>query len=326
MCPTLIRTLVACSLPAALLVACGSESGDAGADAGSSPSAAADPIVVDHVYGSTEVGGVPERIVSLDSQWTDSLLALGVEPVGYAVDSYMPDSTVPWQDLPEGAAALDVTNGPPIEEIAALEPDLIVGSYTITDERTYDLLSGIAPTVPSFDEQDVTPWQQLVGLTGDLLDRPDDAAQLVEDVDAEVAAAASTLPQLKGQTFALAQYIVGDSMYIVADEEDGSTVFFEQLGMTMSPAVKAEGERTGETRVQVSTERADLLRADLLAFLVNGGDESDLDDIPGFDELPGTVAVLDYPTIVGLNTPSPLSVPYALEKLRPYLEEAAQAG
>ncbi|PSL02489.1 hypothetical protein CLV30_110142 [Haloactinopolyspora alba] len=48
----------------------------------------------------------------------------------------------------------------------------------------------------------------------------------------------------------------------------------------------------------------------------------DLADIPGFDRLPGTVTVLDYPAIVGLNTPSPLSVPYALDRLRPHLKTA----
>jgi iron-siderophore transport system substrate-binding protein len=112
-------------------------------------------------------------------------------------------------------------------------------------------------------------------------------------------------------------------MYIVADENDGSSVFFQPLGMRMHPAVRERGEETGEARIQVSVERADLLRADLLAFLVNGGDEGDLSDIPGFARLPGTVAVLDYPTIVGLNTPSALSIPYALERLRPYLEAAA---
>lgn len=325
--PRLVRTLLACSLPAALLVACGSDlDGGAASDPGPTPPGESEATVVQHVYGETQVDDVPQRIVALDLQWTDTLLALGVEPVGYAVDTYMPDSTVPWQDLPEDAEAFDVTNGPPIEEIAALDPDLIVGSYTIPDQRTYDLLSGIAPTIPSFDEQDVTPWQKLVDLAGDLLDRPEDAERLVADVDAEVAATAADLPQLAGQTFALAQYVVGDSMYIVADEEDGSSVFFQQLRMTMLPEVKAEGERTGDTRIQVSTERADLLRADLLAFLINGGDESDLDDIPGFDKLPGTVAVLDYPTIVGLNTPSPLSIPYALDRVRPFLEEAAQAS
>ena len=36
--------------------------------------------------------------------------------------------------------------------------------------------------------------------------------------------------------------------------------------------------------------------------------------------------MLDYPTIVGLNTPSPLSLPSSLDQLRPYLDEAAGAA
>lgn len=308
-------------LTATTLAGCG---GDSAADDGAAPAASGrEPIVVDHVFGTTTIDEVPERIVTIDVQWTDTMLALGAEPVGYTLDSYMPDSEVPWQELPEDAEALELTDGVPIEQVAALRPDLILGSFSITDQRTYDLLSEIAPTIPNLDDSQVQPWQDLVTLAGDVLDQQDRADEVIEEVDGAVADTAADLPGLEGKTFTLAQYVVGDSMYIVADPADGSTVFFEQLGMQMSPAVREEGEKTGEPRVQVSTERADLLRADLLAFLVNGGDESDLADIPGFDALPGTVAVLDYPTIVGLNTPTPLSVPYALEKLRPYLEQAA---
>ncbi|WP_243059300.1 ABC transporter substrate-binding protein [Nocardioides sp. SR21] len=303
-----------------LLAGCGD---DSDATAAAPAPAGGGPVVVDHVYGSTEVDGVPERIVTIDVQWTDTMLAMGVEPVGYTLDAYMPDNVVPWQVLPEDAEALDVAEGVPVEEIAALDPDLIVGSYSIADQHTYDLLSAIAPTIPNLDETEVTPWQDLVALAGEVLDRPEDATALVEQVDGAVAQAAADLPGLEGQTFALAQYVVGDSMYIVADEDDGSSVFFQQLGMTMLPTVREQGEKTGDARINVSTERADLLRSDLLAFLVNGGDEGDLGDIPGFDALPGTVAVLDYATIVGLNTPTPLSIPYSLEQLRPYLEEAA---
>lgn len=136
-------------------------------------------------------------------------------------------------------------------------------------------------------------------------------------------AAADDLPGLQDQTFALAQYVVGDSMYIVSDEEDGSSLFFQQLGMALLPEVVSEGEESGETRVNVSTERADLLEADFLVFYVNGGDENDLADIPGFEELPGTVAIQEYPVTAGLNTPSPLSIPYVLGELRPHLETAA---
>jgi iron complex transport system substrate-binding protein len=305
-----------------LLAGCGD--GSDGADAASgATSAEHEPVVVDHAYGTTEVADVPERIVTIDLQWTDTMLAMGVEPVGYTVDSFMPDSTAPWQELPAAAEALDLTDGVPIEQVAALRPDLIVGSYSIADKRTYELLSDIAPTIPNLDGNQVQAWQDLVELAGRLLGQEDRAADVVAEVDGAVTATAADLPGLEGKTFALAQYVVGDSMYVVADEADGSSVFFQQLGMAMDPDVRAEGQKTGETRVNVSTERADLLRADLVAFLVNGGDESDLGDIPGFDRLPGTVAVLDYPTIVGLNTPTPLSIPYALEQLRPYLEESA---
>ncbi|WP_116952917.1 ABC transporter substrate-binding protein [Jiangella endophytica] len=309
---------------AVVLAACGGDD-DADSAAGSA-SADAETVTVEHQFGSTEITGVPERIVTIDLQWTDVMLAMGVEPVGYSVDAFMPESGVPWQELPADAAPLPLDDGPPIERIAELQPDLILGSYSIADQGVYDQLSGIAPTIAGADALQVTPWQDLVRTAGEILGEPDRADEVIAGVDGEVAAAAEALPGLAGKTFSLAQYIVGDSIYVVADEEDGSSVFFQQLGMTMYGPVRDEGEATGDTRIIVSPERSDLLQADVLAFLVNGGDESDLADIPGFDQLPGTVAVLDYPTIVGLNTPSPLSLPYSLEQLRPYLEEAAGAA
>jgi iron complex transport system substrate-binding protein len=37
----------------------------------------------------------------------------------------------------------------------------------------------------------------------------------------------------------------------------------------------------------------------------------------------GAVAEVEYAPVVGLNTPSPLSIPYSLETVRPALEAAA---
>ncbi|MQA09005.1 MAG: ABC transporter substrate-binding protein [Pseudonocardiaceae bacterium] len=309
----------------ALLVAgglsgCGSEQDPAAGGAQRLES----PATVKHRFGSTTIDRVPKRVVTIDLQWTDTMLAMGVKPVGYTVDSLMPKSRVPWQALPAGSTALPLDDGVPVEQIIALNPDLIVGSFSITDKETYELLSARAPTIagpPSGDA--VTPWQDLVRTAGAILAEKDKAEQVIDSVAKAVSGAAREFPGLKGKTFSLAQYVVGDSMYIVANEKDGSSLLFRRLGMTLYPRVLREGRRTGKTRVNVSTERADLLRADLLTFLVNGGDKSDLTDIPEFDQLPGTVAVLDYPTVVGLNTPSPLSIPYALDQIRPYLKDAA---
>jgi iron complex transport system substrate-binding protein len=302
------------------LAACGSD--DSAAESGDAAKLSS-PVTVEHKFGTTTIDTVPRRIVTIDVQWTDIMLAMGVEPVGYTVDSFMPDSTVPWQQLPSGAKALELTDGVPVEQVLALDPDLVLGSFSIDSEETYKLLSDRVPTIAGSPDRQVASWQDMVRTAGKFLNQPDKAAQVIRSVDDEVAGVAAELPGLAGKTFALAQYIVGDSLVVVADEEDGSSVFFQQLGMKLDPVVVSEGQKAGQARLTVSTERADLLRADFLSFLINGGDESDLADIPGFDQLPGTVAVLDYPTVVGLNTPTPLSIPYALEKMKPQLEKAA---
>lgn len=304
------------------LAACGSDSDASTGASGSSVS-------VDHQFGTTTIDGVPERVVTLDVQWTDAMLSMGVEPVGYSVDSLMPKDGPPWRDDAERTGEpLSLDDGVPVEQIAALKPDLIVGTYSVADQQMYDQLSAIAPTIAgSADPSAVQSWQQLVTTSGEFLNDPVKAKQVLSSVEGKIDSVAKALPGPQDKTFALAQYIVGDGLTVVADENDGSSKLFQRLGMAMLPAVASEGKETGNARVQVSNERVDLLSADLLVFLVNGGDESDLADIPGFDQLPasrnGSAAVLDYPTVVGINTPTPLSIPYALQRLRPYLAKAA---
>lgn len=98
------------------LSACGTDDEDPATDTRTG----ADVVTVEHQFGTTEVEPAPERIVTLDVQWTDVMLAMGVEPVGYAVDPNMPESGVPWQDLPASAEALNMADGVPVEQIAEL--------------------------------------------------------------------------------------------------------------------------------------------------------------------------------------------------------------
>ena len=46
----------------------------------------AGPVTIEHLYGDTVIDGLPDRIVSLDMQWTDVLTALGHPPVAAIVD------------------------------------------------------------------------------------------------------------------------------------------------------------------------------------------------------------------------------------------------
>ena len=316
------------ALAVLLVAACGGDGGG-GAEAGvgsGGDGGGGGTVEVDHRYGTTEVPVGPERIVSLDVQWTDVLLALGTAPVGHLDDPYV-DGDLPWRgDRMADATSMEATNALPYEQIAALEPDLIVVTYLAQDEGDYRTLSDIAPTIPTLSANQVDTWQDIAGAAGTVLGAEDEAAGLVDEVDGAVTAVGEELPGLAGKTFALVNYVPGDAFHVVADPEDGANVVFSQLGLEL-PQRLLDAADDVSGRVELSLEQSSLLDADVLLLLANGADPG---TIAGYDSLPavagGSAAVLDYATATGLNTPTPLSVPYALERIRPALEAAAGAA
>ncbi len=324
--------LLALALPG---VGCSGSSDDDAADVGGSdattatgddggPSGDGEPLTVEHRFGTTEISERPQRIVSLDWQWTDVLAALGAPPVAHLVDPTV-GGDFPWDEGQLGdSTILEATTTAPVEQILEADPDLIVVTYLVEDQDDYDTLAAIAPTITTLSDSQVDMWQDIAATAGAVLGEEEAAAALVDDVEAEVAAVAEDLPGLEGKTFTFANYVPGDAMYVLSDPDDGANVLFGQLGMEIAPAIlDADDDSPG--RVKLSLENIDMLDADLVMVLTNGADTA---DIPGFDELPaveaGASLVMDYVDAVALNTPTPLSIPWALESLQPALEASAQ--
>jgi iron complex transport system substrate-binding protein len=321
------RLLPLLVLLALLVAACGDDSptADDSATADDATDEAADePVVIEHRYGTTEFDGVPERIVSLNTQWLGALQALGVDPVGYNIDPMAgPEGVFPWEDVPEGAEPIEATTEIPFEAIAALDPDLILVTYAVTDQATYDQLDAIAPTIAALGERQVDTWQEQTAVLGEILRDPDGATAVIDDVEGQLADTAEELPGLEGQTFAMANYVPGDGIWVIADPDDGASLFFQSFGMEITPTILDAADGAAG-RIQLSFEEIALLDSDLLVMFTNGADPA---EIPGYDNLPsvqsGAVSLPDYADVVGLNTPSPLSVSYSLEWIRPALEAAA---
>jgi iron complex transport system substrate-binding protein len=325
--PTLRRRLVGVGLLTLALVgvACGGDDASDGATTTAEVGApAGEAVTVDHRYGTTAIETTPERIVSLDTQWTDVLLALDAPLVGYGVDPNLQD-IFPWQEgLLDDTTPITAIDSIPYEQVAALEPDLIVITYFAADEATYERLSEIAPTIPLLTpDGEVDKWEDIAATAGDVLGEQEAAAALVADSEQLSADVLAEHPGLEGRTYALANYVPGDGIYVVADPEDGASTFFGRIGLEIDPEILAAADgATG--RVKLSLEQIGMLDSDVLVLLTNG---TDTGDIPGFAALPaaqsGAVAVLDVPTVTGLNTPTPLSIPYSLEAIRDALEAAA---
>ena len=317
------------------IVACGDDDGDdtaaeeesptAAEGAGSGAEAADGPVTVEHLYGETTVEAPPERIVSLDTQWTDVLTALDAPLVGAAVFPESEGEPYPWQELGDDVEQITVSvnEGIPYEAVAALTPDLIVITYNLTEESEYDRLSEIAPTIPLLSDVGVDKWEDIATTAGEVLGLEDEAAALLEEAEARNEALRTELPGLDGKTFAFANYVPGDALYVLTDPEDGANSFFSQLGLEIQPELAAQGD-DGQGRLELSIENVGQLSADLVLLLTNGADPS---EITGYEQLPavqdGAAAVVDMATAVALNTPTPLSLPYAIEQVKPALEAAA---
>jgi iron complex transport system substrate-binding protein len=307
--------------------ACGSD--DGGSADGTSDEGGSDgggTTTVEHSFGTTEIDGTPERIVSLNVQWTDVLVSLGVEPVAHAVDPQAGESGLyPWQTgLSDDIQTLELDpEALPLEQIASYEPDLILATWVATDEASYESLSEIAPTLPLIVGPGVDRWQDMTEVAGEVLGLEDEAADVVAEVDQLVSDTAAELPGLAGKTVAMANYVPGDMIYVVTDPEDGANRLFQDLGLELDPELAAApGAESGRT--PISLEQAGMLDSDVLVMFSNDGDPHEL---VGYDQLPavsgGSVAELSYGEVVGLNTPSPLSVPYSLEFVLPALQTAA---
>jgi len=234
----------------------------------------------------------------------------------------------PWEsEVDDSAVELDrasmtqVGASLPEEQIAGFAPDLILGSFAVADQEDFDRISKIAPTVAALGDVQVDPWESQVEVLGRILGEEDRAAEIIANTNGTVDGLADRLPALSGKTAVLSQFVFATGqLVVVADPDDGASAVFRRLGLTLPPTLVEEAGATGG-RLTLSPERVDALNADLVVMLPNGGTRDDLMRLPGFAQLPsvqpGGLAVEDYATVVGFNTPSSLSLQYSLGLITP---------
>ena len=158
------------------VAACGSDGSSASTEPvapadTTAASAAAFPVTIAHKYGEITIDKEPQRVVSIGFTDQDWLLALGVTPI--AIREWygeQPYATWPWaqDELGDAKPAVLPSAELNFEEIAALQPDLIVGVSSGITESDYATLSEIAPTLaqPGDYVDYGTPWDVTTELIG----------------------------------------------------------------------------------------------------------------------------------------------------------------
>ncbi|GAC70036.1 ABC transporter substrate-binding protein [Gordonia soli] len=279
---------------------------------------------------SVTVNGTPKRIVTLGGQWTDVALSFGVTPVGYYDGIKLQSGTTPpWFGDKLNDVPLLNPNEEIVAEVAKLKPDLILAPGFASMAGGFEALAKLAPTIDKISGEQIDPWQDMVTLMGTILHQPDKAKEIINGVDEKISSIKEEYPGLEGKTYAFAYIYGSDQISVLGDESDGAAKLFSSLGLKIAPRLVRESTKTGQPRIQISAENLPWLNADLLVIAASTPQlQKRFEGLPGYKNLSsskkGANSMLSTVQITGLNEPSPNSIPFAFDQMKPALAAASQ--
>ena len=319
------RTGLTAVVVAASLVIAGCSSDEDNSDtSGTSASADASEVTINHVYGEDNYPTNPETVVAIGTA-VDNLLALGITPD--AIVERPDDKDAAWKnDQLEDVERIPLSDqNVPLEEIAALEPDLVVGDLYRIPEEAYDALKDVSPVLPGIDQ--TADWEPQLKALGQIYGKEDEAQQVIDDDEQAFADVREELPGLEGKT-ALTVQDRGGQFGVIADPDNIANSFYSRLGMTLPEAFTDGSLKIDGGRVMISYERVDDLAADFMGMYATEGMDK-IRAIAGYDKLPqvesGAVVEDDKSVMAALNIPSSLSNAWLLDTIKDQLKTAAEA-
>jgi iron complex transport system substrate-binding protein len=297
------------------------------------------PLTLETPWGKTELKKRPERVMATTLSGFDAelLVALGVTPVaanmGIKNATYVRDA-----GGDKIGTTLDGTFDEmyPLEQMSALEPDLIVNfSSDLTDD--YKNLSAIAPVVSaeqSMKEYYNQPWQDMIRTLGKALDLSDRADKIISDNENLLKKTRDEHPEFSGKTASFTIWRSGDLGLGGFKKGAPSEVFLQDIGF--SEDALAERKPDGGT---VSPEKYGIIDADALIVADSSNDDlATLTDNPLYKAVPavkdGHVSYIARAEDKDKNSAlawafallGPIGTQYVVDNLVPKLDEALKAS
>ena len=191
--------LIILSAIAASVVACGDN--DAAVESTSN-----DCQKIEHDRSTTEVCNQPQKIVAIGPNMLELLLALDIQPVGYADYFALPADKFdrPTQQIPflgeritSNPVNVGTADNPNLETIAQLQPDLILGGVA-SNKDEYDLLSQIAPTL-LFTYAVDDGWQDQIRTIAKAVGKTETAEEVINEHSKRIAQTKQALQPIVAQ-------------------------------------------------------------------------------------------------------------------------------
>lgn len=293
------------------------------------------PVTIKHAFGETVIDAAPKRVVTWGWSSQDAAIALGTVPVGmptFRSEGYDAD-ILPWTAdaiAALGAPApviLNDSNELPIEQIAALKPDLILAVYSAISEPEYQLLSQIAPVVPFPEKPWTASWQEVITITGQALGKADEAQTLVASLEQLIVDEAAKHPELAGAS--VASFIDYDGLTAVHSADDPRAKLLLAAGMVYAEKPAAAGPSEAFW-YPLSYENFDQLSADIIIGFFNTPEAADeffgRSYIAAAEQVKrGSIVKMDDRILnLSVISASALSLPWGLPRYFDKIAEAAR--
>ncbi|GAB3805803.1 ABC transporter substrate-binding protein [Micromonospora zhanjiangensis] len=220
---------------------------------------------ITHAMGTTKVPVAPKRVVVLDTDKIDTALSLGVTPVGAATAGEAKSwPTYFGAEKLAGIKEVGVLTEPDLEAITALKPDLILGSK-FRQEKFYDELSGIAPTV--FTEKVGVTWKQNFLLDGAALGKEQAAKDLLAGYEARARQFGAKLGDAAARKISIVRFMPTEIRVYGPDSFSGIVVGDTGLGRPERQVLTGKADRRMD---RVSPERINEVDGDVIFVTAYG--------------------------------------------------------
>ncbi|WP_054955363.1 iron-siderophore ABC transporter substrate-binding protein [Paenibacillus dakarensis] len=327
---TRLLSLIMIMIVAIGLAGCGSETSKESGGKSDNESNSFNGTSIETKFGNIEINKEPKRIVALGWGDAETALALGVEPVG-ASDwlAFGGEGVGPWlKGAYKTAPTILGTMELDYEQIASLEPDLILDVRSSGDQERYNRLSEIATTigVPEGGDNYLTTYQQQVQIIAKALGKEAEGDQILKDIDSAFEKAKKEYPQFADKTVAVGAYTAeGWGAYVSGDAR---VDFMTKLGFKNKEEI--EQQANGVFYVQVADEQLELLDADLTVVIPIWVDTKEITGNPLYQKIPSVaegrsvIVEGDYSDAFSAGTAPALL--WAIDQLPAMFDKALQGG
>ncbi|MCP2330648.1 MULTISPECIES: siderophore ABC transporter substrate-binding protein [Actinoalloteichus] len=247
--------------------------------------------VVDN-HGEIEVPVNPRRLVALDNTTFQTLSDWDVD-VAAVPKPLMHDL---WPDLSDDPSVLDVGSHrePNLEAVIEADPDLVIGGYRFAS--VYEDLKDIQPRTVEINARDgedqVAELRRQVEILGQIFDREDDAAAIVDELDTAITAAADAY----NGTDTVVGLITsgGDISYAAPGSGRGVGLLFPTLDLVPGIEQAAEDSTHGD---DISVEAIAQANPEWLVVLDRDATFDEEGYVPAAELIEGSEALANVPAV-----------------------------